>query len=167
MSNPADEAVTLILTRIEQIDEEADGLGRALKELGGTNSRKPAGRPSGGTPQAQTARKPRRRIAKRGQRKEEVVNALKGNPGIKPSALAKLVGIAPTQVHSILKALISGKEAVKDDDGGYSMLPFSLPQESKPKASKPAKPKGSKKPKGKRPSEQAMEETEKEELAVA
>jgi hypothetical protein len=164
-----DEASRLIETRLSELDAEQKRLENALGQLVPIGQ-EPGLKPARGDSERQAAPKRTRSIAKPGQRKEEVVAVLKANPGIRPSAVAKQVKVTPSNALSVLKKLTEANEAVKGEDGGYSLLPFNLPSD---KETKPKAPKASKKAKGKgkakaskRASEAAMEAAEKE-LAAA
>jgi hypothetical protein len=113
MSSGIDDARDLIARQINEIDEEKERLERAVKALSGANGRKPKG---ARTPSASTQprRKAPRKRAKRGQRRDEVLDVIRKQPGIKVSEIAKKIGAPASQVHGIGAALVAAEKATKE-----------------------------------------------------
>ena len=113
MTHPIDEARRLIGSRLAEIDAEVDRLERALAGLaeGSRPHRGRTGRQSESVPATsdppgpkltpRSRRKPTRRAA-RGQRRQELLAAIKADPGARPSELARSIGIRATQVHALI-----------------------------------------------------------------
>jgi hypothetical protein len=129
MPNPIDDARNLIQSRLADLEDEADRLERALAGLGersGQGGRRP-GRPGKRAaaaasvppkPKRHAPRKPKlSKRAPRGQRREELLAAIKAEPGARPSALAKSIGIKPTQVHALIAKARAEKLIVKRGKG--------------------------------------------------
>lgn len=53
----------------------------------------------------------------RGQRREELLAALKANPGARPAELATAIGISANQVHGLLVKARAEKVVVKKGKG--------------------------------------------------
>ncbi len=97
MTEVLNEARAMIERRIAELDQERRSLEAALKELD-------KGRPARTGRRRRSARKTKPKAGK-GQRREEVVATVKGQPGITAAELAREIGASPSQVHQILKAL--------------------------------------------------------------
>ncbi|MBS1862994.1 MAG: hypothetical protein JSS68_14935 [Actinobacteria bacterium] len=110
-----------IQAEMDKLDEERERLTKALSELGGSDGSKPRGRrkAKAASATAPTKRKSggRRRIARKGQRQGEVIEAIKAEPGITASQVAKKIGAAPSQVHAITKVLLAEAKPVIKKDG--------------------------------------------------
>jgi hypothetical protein len=129
LPDPIADARNLMQSRLADLDAEAKQLERALASLGegsGPRRRRP-GRPAKAASAAHSASpkpkrssrpKPRRsKRAPRGQRREELLAAVKAEPGARPSALAKSIGIKPTQVHALIAKARAEKLIVKKGNG--------------------------------------------------
>lgn len=124
MPEAIDRASTLIQSRLTELDAEARDLERALTSLGeGSPSRQRPGRPKKAAAVA-TKAKPRstrkRKTAKRtprGQRREQLLAAVKANPGARPSELARAIGISANQAHSLIAKARKDKLLVKKGKG--------------------------------------------------
>jgi hypothetical protein len=124
-----DDARRLIETRLAEIEAEARSLERAVAILGeGSSSRRhrPGRRPKDATDASPPLpgprhRAPRRRKggkrAARGQRRNELLTAIKATPGGRPSELAKAIGVRPTQVHALIAKASADKLIVKRGKG--------------------------------------------------
>lgn len=118
-----DRARSVIQSRLAELDTEAKDLRRALVSLG----ERPAPRRRGGRPKKAAApakakpRAPRKRKATkrapRGQRRDELLAAIKANPGTRPSELAREIGVSANQVHGLIKAARKEKLLVKKGKG--------------------------------------------------
>lgn len=83
---------------------------RRVSAAAPTSSAAPASRPTPG-------RKAAKRAA-RGERREQLLAAIKASPGDRPSELAEELGIRPTQV-SVLIAKLRGERLIIRDGKGY------------------------------------------------
>jgi hypothetical protein len=123
VSKTIDDACQLIETRLAEIHAEAKDLERALSGLGertgrraSTRKRTMSGTPRRGSRSRRKAPKP----APRGERREQVLAALKATPGARPSELAATIGIRPTQV-SVLIAKLRGERLIVKSGKGYAL----------------------------------------------
>ena len=128
MPDALDDARSLIQSRLTDLDAEAKSLERALVSLGeGSAPKRRPGRPrkravaatsAPPKPKRSGARKPKGvKRAPRGRRREELLAAIKAEPGARPSALAKSIGIKPTQVHALIAKARAEKLIVKRGKG--------------------------------------------------
>jgi hypothetical protein len=127
-----DDARQLIQSRLADLDVEAKQLERALASLGegsGPRRRRP-GRPAkaatapapGSTkPKPRASRKPGgAKRAKRGQRQEELLAAVKKMRGASPAELADAIGIGSNQAYGLIrKAEADGR--IKKKGQGYAL----------------------------------------------
>ena len=73
------------------------------------------------------------RRAGRGARREQVLAVVAARPGARPSAIAKELGIASSQVHGLLRKLADEGAVVKADAGGWMVpTPGTPPRASQP-----------------------------------
>lgn len=118
-----DDARALIQGRIGELREELGHLERALQQLDGveaTGSKAPGkrrrakgkGRPSS---KGQGNRKSQR--APRGQRRKQLLDAIKAKPGSTGAELAKAIGAQSSQVYGLLSKAQAEKAIVKDGKG--------------------------------------------------
>jgi sugar-specific transcriptional regulator TrmB len=101
MARTTSDVRALLEQRIREIEKEVGQLSRALKHLdGGRRSKrsKKQRRPGKRKPQA-----------KRGQRREQLLQAIKTKPGSTGAELARKIGIAPPQAYSLLRKLEAEK----------------------------------------------------------
>lgn len=118
MSDAVDQARALIQSRLTEIETEGKELERALAKLGtnsGATGRVQRRDPSPAKPKPKRRHKAAR--ARRGQRREELLAALKASPGARPAKLAKSIGISQTQVHGLLAKARAEKLVVKRGKG--------------------------------------------------
>jgi hypothetical protein len=127
-----DDARQLIQSRLADLDVEARQLERALVGLGegsGPRRRRP-GRPAKRvsaeasaprTPKPSASRKPGgAKRAKRGQRQEELLAAIKKMRGASPAELADAIGIGSNQAYGLIrKAEADGQ--IKKKGQGYAL----------------------------------------------
>jgi hypothetical protein len=120
-----DDARRLIQSRLDELDTEAKQLERALASLG-EGSGPPRRRPRRPSRSAAVSTRPkptpapRRRRSKRaarGQRREQLLAAIKATPGARPSELARSIGIRSTQVHALIAKARAEKLIVKKGAG--------------------------------------------------
>jgi hypothetical protein len=118
MSETIDAARKLITERLRAIEAEAEKLERALRSMGdGDHSRPAPTRP----PRKRVAAKRRRRSpAPRGQRREQLLAAIKDKPGARPSELAAEIGVSPSQAHGLIAKARAEKLIVKKG-AGYAL----------------------------------------------
>ncbi len=128
VSKSIDDARRLIQSRLSDIAAETRQLERAVASLGeGSASRRPAERRPRGLgvathafPKSKRRAGRRRKAAKRaarGQRREELLAAIRTTPGARRAELAKTIGISSTQVHALIAKARSDKLIVKKGDG--------------------------------------------------
>jgi hypothetical protein len=106
------EAKARIEEAIAEIDAEAHRLSEALKHLIGGSP------PADGTRRPRKARiaapkRKRKRPARKGQRREEVLKAITDDPGTTAAKVAEKLDMNPSQVSSIAKGLLSDKLVTK------------------------------------------------------
>jgi hypothetical protein len=110
----------MIESRIREIEEETKRLERALAELGeGGEGRGPRRRAS------RARRAPRRRarkIAPRGQRREQLLAYLEQNPGARSAEIAKAMETTPANVQNVLRSARRDKVVRKSRGGGYRLV---------------------------------------------
>jgi transposase-like protein len=111
LTNAVDRVKQDIQARLEELESERDQLMRALEALsGGTSPLRRRGRPPGsGASRSSGAGNGRKRggggrRAARGQRREQVLTVLEGNE-LGPSAIAREIGVNPTQISGLLRQL--------------------------------------------------------------
>lgn len=133
MPNTIADARQLIQSRLAALDVEAKQLERALASLGDGSSRRSRrpGRPrkraaaAASVPPKLKRRAPRKRKsskrAPRGQRREQLLAAIKANPGARPSELAKAIGVKSTQVHALI-AKARAEKLIAKRGRGYALL---------------------------------------------
>jgi hypothetical protein len=127
-----DDARNLIQSRLTDLEVEAKQLERALEGLGDGSSQRhrrpgrPAKRvsaeaPASTKPKPRAARKPRgSKRAKRGQRQEELLAAIKKMRGASPAELADAIGIGSNQAYGLIrKAEADGRITKKGQ--GYAL----------------------------------------------
>jgi hypothetical protein len=124
VSKTIDDARSLIQTRLADIAAEMRQLERAVASMGeGTARKRRPGRPRKSAPAAAAPPKPAPRGPKvtkraaRGQRREELLVAIKASPGARPSELAKEMGVRPTQVSVLIAKARADKLVVKKGEG--------------------------------------------------
>ena len=127
MSNAIDDARQLIRSRLAELDAEAKSLERALASLGQGErpGRRRLGRPRKRAAAATSAPAKRRtarhrkstKRAPRGQRREQLLAALKANPGARAAELARSMKVKPTQVHALIHKARADKLIVKRGNG--------------------------------------------------
>lgn len=112
--------INQLKTRRRELQEE---LGQVEAELQGFNSSSSQRTPrrseviTGQDPRGRTARRTPAKRAPRGQRKQQVLRAVRKLGPAGPSAVAKEVGIAPSQAANLLSTLGDEKAITKTKDG--------------------------------------------------
>jgi predicted 2-oxoglutarate/Fe(II)-dependent dioxygenase YbiX len=109
------------LKELEPLVEEQRRLQRALEALEKVDGRRTRGQSTRGrlTSGTRTRRTPRRR-ARRGERREELLKAIRENPGSRPADLARTIGVPPSQAHSLLRRLQEDKEVERRAGGLFA-----------------------------------------------
>jgi hypothetical protein len=120
----------LIESRLSEIHDETSKLQSALTHLGEGDVEPRSRRPRRKVSAVGTSpRKSKRRAgsetkatkrAPRGQRREELLAAIKATPGARPSELAETVGVRPTQV-SVLIAKARAEKLIVKSGKGYAL----------------------------------------------
>jgi predicted Rossmann fold nucleotide-binding protein DprA/Smf involved in DNA uptake len=112
-----------IRERLDELEQERDALMRALEALtgGGTTGqrvrRAAAARTSGGNGRKRGAGT----RAPRGQRRGQVLKALEGGE-LGPSAIAREVGVNPTQISSLLRQLAAEGKVARTSGGKWALM---------------------------------------------
>jgi hypothetical protein len=126
--NAISDACQLIQSRLADLDAEAKQLERALATLGEWSApkRRPGRRSKRVAAATSTPPKPKRQAprkrksagrAPRGQRREQLLAAIKASPGARAADLAKAIGVKPTQVHALIAKARAEKLIVKRANG--------------------------------------------------
>jgi hypothetical protein len=116
-----DRARALIQSRLAELNVEARDLESALASLGERpETRRRRGRPKKAVTapakaKGRTSRK--RKLAPRGQRREQLLAAVKANPGARPAELARAIGVKPAQAHNLIAKARKEKLLVKKGKG--------------------------------------------------
>jgi DNA-binding transcriptional ArsR family regulator len=114
-----------IRERLDELDAERDQLLRALEALGSgatssVGGRRGRPRGSGGGSRSAGKRAAGRR-APRGQRRQQVLDALKGGE-MGPSAIARQIGdVNPTQISGLLRQLASDGVVARTAEGKWQL----------------------------------------------
>jgi hypothetical protein len=118
------DARTLIQSRLAELDAEARDLERVLASLGERDGpRRRPGRPkkAAAAPakiKPRASRKPKSaKRAPRGARREQLLAAIKANPGARPTELARSIGVKPAQAHNLIAKASEEKLIVKKGKG--------------------------------------------------
>ena len=125
-TNVLDEARSLVMKRLAELDDERKRLERALAELGGRAIGRPArtgrgpGRPRGSGKKARAGAPRRRGRRKGGTRADQAVKLVEGSPGITASEIAKTMKIKPNYLYRVLSDLEKEKRVKKKGRRTYS-----------------------------------------------
>lgn len=120
MRSAVDDARQLIASRVAELDAEAKQLERAIASMGESRSQGtqvPLRVARASTTAGTAPRKRKAGRAPRGQRREQLLAAVKANPGARPVDLAKKIGVKPAQVHALLAKARAEKLVVKSGVG--------------------------------------------------
>jgi hypothetical protein len=117
----------LISSRLSELDAEAKKLERALGSLGEASGppRRLSPRPSKSIaapskPKRTLAPKSKRtKRAARGQRRDQLLAAIKAEPGARPAELARSIGIRPTQAHALIAEAHAERLVLKRGNGYF------------------------------------------------
>jgi hypothetical protein len=116
MSETIDAARKLIADRLRELEAEAKQLQRALQSMG--ESVRPPSGPTKPRRKRAAGKRRRRSLAPRGQRREQLLAAIKVKPGARPSELAGEIGISPSQVHGLI-AKARAEKLIAKKGAGY------------------------------------------------
>jgi hypothetical protein len=118
MAAAIDQAKDLLKRRITDIRGEELRLQRALAHLdgGSTNGGRAKARGRGRRTSAPKRAATRKR-APRGQRREQLLVALKEKPGSRPSELARAIGVKPAQIYALIRSARTERLIVKKGKG--------------------------------------------------
>jgi hypothetical protein len=116
-----DRARALIQTRLTELAAESRDLERALASLGERAApRRRRGRPKKAAAAPAKAKRHtsrKRKLAPRGQRREQLLAAVKANPGARPAEFARAIGVKPAQAHNLIAKARKDKLLVKKGKG--------------------------------------------------
>ena len=101
------------------IEHEMKRLRGAVAELVG-GERRPTGRRGGSGPRRSAVRR-RRKVAPRGQRREQLLAHLEKNPGAEPSEIARAIGTTPANVQNVLRKAREDEVVRRRSGGGYAL----------------------------------------------
>ena len=90
----------------------------AVAELVG-GERRPTGRRGGSGPRRSAVRR-RRKVAPRGQRREQLLAHLEKNPGAEPSEIARAIRTTPANVQNVLRKAREDELGRRRSGGGYA-----------------------------------------------
>ena len=130
-----------IQERLEELEQEREALTRALDALGGSGTtgqrvrRAAAARTASGNGR----RKGGGKRAPRGQRREQVLQALAGGE-LGPSAIAREIGVNPTQISSLLRQLASEGKVARTSGGKWALSGGGTASPAAPAAAEPGAP---------------------------
>ncbi len=115
MSDAVERVRKILSGRLEEIEKETQRLKRAAEELSGRDgakrrTKRPARKARGGSKGSRVAS---------GQRREQLLAALKDKPGSRPFELAAQIGISSTQVSGLLGKARADKLIVKKGAGYF------------------------------------------------
>lgn len=111
-SSTVDQVHSILTARLAELDAEREKLASALVHLGDRS--RPSGNASRSTRPPHGRARGRRESTPRGRRQAQVLAALKGSDGMRPSQIAKAIGIAPQQASAILRRLVATGEVRKN-----------------------------------------------------
>ena len=119
MADAINTAREAIESRIREIEEETKRLRGVVAELIGGDHR-PTVRRGGSRPRRWGARR-RRKVAPRGQRREQLLVHLEQNPGAKPAEIARAIGTTSANVQNVLRKAREDKVVRRRSGGGYAL----------------------------------------------
>ena len=121
MANAIDRVKQDIQKRLTELEAERDQLLKALDALtGGSSPVRRRGRPPRSGSASGNGRRRSGRRAPRGQRREQVLAVLEGKE-LGPSAIAREVGVNPTQISSLLRQLASEGRVTRTAGGQWRL----------------------------------------------
>jgi hypothetical protein len=135
MADAINTAREAIESRIKEIEQEVQRLRGALAELVG-GDRTPTARRRGSRPRRSGTRR-RRKVAPRGQRREQLLAHLEQNPGAKPAEIARAMGTTPANVQNVLRKARQDKVVRRRRGGGYALASATSARSESREASAP------------------------------
>ena len=121
MANAIDRVKQDIQARLKEIESERDQLMKALEALtGGSSPLRRRGRPPGSGSSGGNGRRRSARRAPRGQRRQQVLDALKDQE-LGPSAIAREIGVNPTQISGLLRQHGAEGKVARTDAGKWRL----------------------------------------------
>ena len=121
MANAIDRVKQDIQKRLTELEAERDQLLKALDALtGGSSPVRRRGRPPRSGSASGNGRRRSGRRAPRGQRREQVLAVLEGKE-LGPSAIAREVGVNPTQISGILRQLAAEGRVARTANGKWRL----------------------------------------------
>ena len=134
MANSIDRVKQSIRDRLDELEAERDQLLKALEALssGGTAAvGKRRGRPPGsGRGRGRVGKRAAGKRAPRGQRREQVIEALQGGE-LGPSAIARHIGdVNPTQISGLLRQLASQGVVARTAGGKWQLTAATAQQQA-------------------------------------
>ena len=127
MADTVEQATQQIRERLRELEplvEEQRRLQRALEALEGVEGSATSqawGRQRGsdsGQSRTRTKRTPSGR-ARRGERQQQLLDAITRNPGSRPADLARTIGAAPSQTHVLLRRLQESEQIERREGAVY------------------------------------------------
>lgn len=125
MASSIDRVKQSIRDRLDELETERDRLLKALEALGTGGGASVGGRrgrpPGSGRSGARVGKRAAGKRAPRGQRRQQVIDALQGGE-LGPSAIARQIGdVNPTQISGLLRQLASEGVVAKNDGGKWRL----------------------------------------------
>ena len=134
MASSIDRVKQSIRERLDEIEAERDQLMKALEALTGSSASVGArrGRPPGSGSRSNAGKRAAGKRAPRGQRRQQVIDALQG--GEKgPSAIAREIGdVNPTQISGLLRQLASEGVVSRTADGKWQLTSATQHEQAAP-----------------------------------
>lgn len=139
MATSIDRVKQSIRARLDELEAERDQLMKALEALTGPSAPVGArrGRPPGSGKGRQRAdKRAAGRRAPRGQRRQQVIDALKGGE-MGPSAIARHIGdVGSTQISGLLRQLASEGVVARTAEGKWQLTPATQHEQASAPAAK-------------------------------
>ena len=125
MASSIDRVKQQIRERLDELEGERDQLLKALEALTGGEGASVGGRrgrpPGSGRGSGRVGRRAAGKRAPRGQRRQQVIDALQGGD-LGPSAIARQIGdVNPTQISGLLRQLASEGVVARTADGKWQL----------------------------------------------
>jgi hypothetical protein len=117
MPETIERARKLIEAHLRELEDEAEGLKRALQSFGEKAPAKRCDRPRG---KSATRKRKSVKRAPRGQRREQFLAALQKRPGAQTTEVAKQLGISATQAYT-LAGRLHKEGAIRKSGKGYRL----------------------------------------------
>ena len=132
MATSIDRVKQSIRERLDELEGERDQLLKALEALGSGRAASVGGRRGRPPGSGRAGKRAAGKRAPRGQRRQQVIDALKGGE-LGPSAIARQIGdVNPTQISGLLRQLASEGVVAKTGDGKWQLASGAAHQQSSP-----------------------------------